>query len=50
MGGWVSASPVHTVVKRQALSIAHLLIPKKFGCEIEFEKIEVSSETGEAKE
>lgn len=42
MGRWVSASPVHTVVKRQALPIAHLLIPEKFGCEIECEEIEIS--------
>lgn len=42
MGRWVSASPVHTVVKRQALPIAHLLIPEEFGCEMEFEEIEIS--------
>ena len=47
MGRWVSASPVHTVVKGQALPIAHLLIPKKFGCEMEFEEIEISCITGE---
>lgn len=50
MGGRASASPVYTVVKGQALPVAHLLIPKKFGCAVKFEKIEMSCETGEANE
>lgn len=42
VGRWMSAAPVYTVVKRQALPIAHLLIPEKFGCEMEFEEMEIS--------
>lgn len=36
IGRWVSTSSVHTVVKRQALSVTHLLIAEKFGCEMDF--------------
>lgn len=39
MGGRVSASPVHAVVKGQASPVAHLLIPKKFGRSYEIDGV-----------